>query len=316
MWRELPKSSEVPLVACVFVSAVVCRAQDLTPRAYVITPIHTNAVILTYSFKSGSIVFDPTLPITDAVGKLSVPVFSAYHTFNFFGRSANLAVNLPYAVGNFQGNINGTRQNVYRSGMMDLGFRFSVNLKGGPAMTAEDFSAWHQKTILGASMKIVGPTGQYDPTVLINTGTNRWGFKPEFGISQRWGKWIFDAYTGVWFYTKNPGFFSLNEHSPGINILSQAPVATLETHISYDVKPRLWTSFDWNYWYGGRRSVNRMETAGSLQANSRVGATASVPLNKHQSLKFSYSYGDIVRVGGNYHNIVVAWLYAWLGRPN
>src|SRR4029077_4767751 len=28
---------------------------------------------------------------TDATGKLSVPVLSAYHTFNFFGRSANLA---------------------------------------------------------------------------------------------------------------------------------------------------------------------------------------------------------------------------------
>jgi hypothetical protein len=125
----------------VFVSANVCRAQDLTPRAYVITPIHTNAMILTYSFRSGSVVFDPTLPITDAAGKLSVPVFSVYHTFNFFGRSANLAFNLPYAVGNFQGNVNGTQQNVYRSGMMDLAFRFSVNLKGGPAMTAEN--SWH-----------------------------------------------------------------------------------------------------------------------------------------------------------------------------
>jgi len=62
VWRQLSRSSGVLLAACVFVSADVCRAQDLTPRAYVITPIHTNAVILTYSFKSGSIVFDPTLP--------------------------------------------------------------------------------------------------------------------------------------------------------------------------------------------------------------------------------------------------------------
>jgi hypothetical protein len=62
--------------------------------------------------------------------------------------------------------------------------------------------------------------------------------------------------------------------------------------------------------------VNKIETAGSLQANSRIGATASVPLNKHQSVKFSYSYGDIVRVGGNYHGIAVAWQYGWLGRPN
>ena len=44
--------------------------------------------------------------------------------------------------------------------------------------------------------------------------------------------------------------------------------------------------------------------------------TASTPLHKHQSLKFSYSYGAIVRVGGNYHNLSIGWQYSWLGRPN
>jgi hypothetical protein len=288
----------------------------LTPRAYVITPIHTNAILLTYSFKAGSILFDPTLPITDANGKLSVPVFSVYHTFSFFGRSANIAVNLPYSVGTFRGNVNGTLQEVYRSGMTDSIFRFSVNLKGGPAMTAGEFLSWRQKTILGVSLRLLAPTGQYDPKVLINPGTNRWAVKPEFGASRRYGNWIFDMYAGATFYTTNSEFFSFNQESPGANKLSQSPVATLETHVSYDVRPRLWVSYDWNYWYGGRRSVNGVETSGSLQANSRIGATASVPIKTRQSLKFSYSYGDIVRVGGNYHNISVAWQYAWFGKPN
>jgi hypothetical protein len=288
----------------------------LTPRAYVITPIHTNAVLLTYSFKAGSVLFDPTLPITDANGNLSVPVLSFYHTFSFVGRSANIAVNLPYSVGTFRGNVNGTLQKVYRSGMTDSIFRFSVNLKGGPAMTASEFSSWRQKTILGVSVRLLAPTGQYDPKVLINPGTNRWALKPEFGASRRYGNWIFDIYAGVTFYTTNSEFFSFNQVSPGANKLSQSPVATLETHVSYDMKPRLWVSFDWNYWYGGRRSVNGAQTLGSLQANSRIGATASIPVTKRQSLKFSYSYGDIVRVGGNYHNVSIAWQYAWLGKPN
>jgi hypothetical protein len=73
---------------------------------------------------------------------------------------------------------------------------------------------------------------------------------------------------------------------------------------------------DWNYWYGGRRSLNGVASPSSLQANSRIGGTASVPIGKHQSLKFSYSYGAIVRVGGNYHNVSVAWQYAWFGSPN
>jgi len=309
------KARRIILVTCGFLSARMCHAQDLTPRAYVITPVHSNAVILSYSFNNGSILFDPTLPITDSSGKLNIPAVSYYHSFNFFGRSANFTATLPYTVGNFQGNVNGTPQKVYRSGLMDSVFRLAVNLKGGPTMTAEEFSSWLQKWIVGASLKVVAPTGQYDPTVLITPGSNRWSFKPELGLSKRWHNWILDTYGGVWLFTTNSDFFSHNQFSPGINQLSQQPMGSLELHLSYDVRPRLWASLDANYWYGGRRSVNGAESPGSLQANSRIGATASVPVSKHQSLKFSYSYGALVRVGGNYHSLVVGWQYSWLGRP-
>ena len=57
---------------------------------------------------------------------------------------------------------------------------------------------------------MTAPTGQYDPTKLINWGTNRWSFKPEFGYSQRWGKWIVDGYAGVWFFTTNQDYWSRN----------------------------------------------------------------------------------------------------------
>ena len=78
------------------------RAQDLAPRAYVITPLHSNAVILTYSFYDGSINFNGALPTSDAKGKYSVPIFSYYHSFGLFGRSANIVAALPYAIGNFR----------------------------------------------------------------------------------------------------------------------------------------------------------------------------------------------------------------------
>jgi hypothetical protein len=292
-----------------------CHAQDLTPRAYVITPLHSNAVILAYTFNHGSILFDPTLPIEDASGTIHIEYVSYYHSFSFFGRSANFTATLPYTVGSFQGNVSSIPTNVYRSGLMDSVYRLSVNLKGGPAMSVGEFLKWRQKTIVGVSIRMVAPSGQYDPTKLITPGTNRWAFKPEIGFSRRWSNWILDGYGGVWFHTTNPEFFSHNEFSPGTNTLSQAPVGVLEMHLSYGWKPRLWASLDANYWYGGRRSLNGVESPASLQANSRVGATGSVPLNKHQSVKFSYSYGAVVRTGGNYHSVAVAWQYAWVGRP-
>jgi hypothetical protein len=290
-------------------------SQDLAPRAYVITPVHSNAVILTYSFLDGGIVFDSTMPITDAKGRINLSTFSYYHSLNFFSRSANVTVSLPYAVGNFQGTVMAVETNVYRSGLAPVVLRFSVNLKGGPAMSAKEFLSWRQKTVIGASLKVLPPTGQYDPTRLINSGTNRWAFKPELGLSRRWGQWVVDTYGAIWFFTTNPEFFSNNQFSPGINAQTQSPIGAFEGHLSYG-KLRSWVSVDGNFWYGGRTSLNGVENPNTLQANSRVGATASVPVNKHQSLKFSYSYGAIARYGGSFQNVAVAWQYSWLGRPN
>jgi hypothetical protein len=297
-------------------SRQMLSAQDLRPRAYVITPIHSNAVIVNYIFNDGSIFFGTVLPISNASGRYSVPNISLYHSLNFFTRSANLTATLPYVVGVFQGEVKGNQQSIYRSGMADSIFRFSVNLIGGPAMVPKDFAKWKQKTILGASIQIVAPTGQYYPSHLINPGSNRWGFKPELGYSQRWRNWILDAYGGVWLFTANNNYLTGSEFSSRQNILTEAPIGALEMHLSYDVKPRLWASVDGNYWYGGETTVNNVVKIGTLQSNSRIGGTVSVPLTKHQSVKCSYSDGELARIGGTFQTVSVAWQYSWLGRPN
>jgi hypothetical protein len=161
----------------------------------------------------------------------------------------------------------------------------------------------------------VPETGQYDPTKLINFGTNRWSFKPELGYSQRWGHWILDAYGGAWLFTTNSEFFSHNQFSPGTNTQTQSPIGSFEGHLSYDFKPRLWVSLDGNYWFGGTTSLNGVKNPGTLQRNSRLGGTASIPLSKHQSIKFSYSNRAYIKYGGNFQNVSLAWQYSWLGRP-
>jgi hypothetical protein len=313
----MPSATKLHLAYLVFgacLVSTVSRAQSLVPRAYVITPVRTNAVILTYSFYDGSVLFNGAVPITGATSRVNVPIFTYYHTFNFFGRSANIAASLPYGVGHYQGKVIGAEREAYRSGLLDAEFRFSVNLKGGPAMSLEEFRSWRQKTLIGTSLTVVTPTGQYYPNRLINWGSNRWAFKPELGLSRRWRNWLVDGYAGVWLYTTNPEFFSHNRLFPGTVTQAQKPTGAIEAHLSYDVKPRFWVSLDGNYWYGGRTSLNGVENAITLQANSRVGATVSFPITKRQSLKFSYSYGAIVRYGGNYQNVSVAWQYGWLGR--
>lgn len=60
------------------------RAQKFAPRAYIITPIHWNAVTLTYSFSNGGISTDNAVPITNATATLHVPIFNYFCSLNSF----------------------------------------------------------------------------------------------------------------------------------------------------------------------------------------------------------------------------------------
>jgi hypothetical protein len=290
------------------------RAQDLAPRAYVITPAASNAFTLSYTYNTGELLFEGTVPITDATGRLHVPLVTYYRSFGLLGRSANILAALPYGVGDFEGKAFGAERSAHRSGLFDATFRFSVNLAGGPAMTLAEMRQWRQRTLLGAGLKVVAPTGQYDPTKLINLGSNRWSFKPELGYSGRFGNFLLDAYAGVWFFTENPDFFSRNEFVAGTHAQTQDPIGAVELHLSYDVRPRFWVSLDGNFWYGGRTSLDGVENAATLQKNSRVGVTASIPLTRHQALKVGYARGAYIRFGGDYRIVSAAWQYSWIDR--
>jgi hypothetical protein len=246
----------------------------------VITPLHSNAVILTYALNTGSLEFDGAVPITGATARINISIFTFYHSLNFFGRSANIAVSLPYAVGNLNGTVFGAEAHAYRSGLLDSFYRFSVNLKGGPAMPLDQFRKWRQKILIGASLKVVAPSGQYNPTKLINLGN-----------------------------------ISYNQFYPGLQMQSETPVGAFEGHLSYDVKPRLWISLDGNFWFGGETTVNGITNLHTEQRNSRIGVTASIPITKHQSLKIAYNNGAYINYGGNYQNVSVAWQYSWIGWP-
>ncbi len=205
-------------------------AQDLEPRAYSAAPIGTNFLIAGYSRTTGSVSTDPSLPITGVRASLDTSTFAYARTFDLAGHAASVAVLLPYVVGDFSGQVQEQSREVSRSGPGDLRLRFASNLLGGPALTPAEFAQREPATILGASITIVAPTGEYDPARLVNIGTNRWAFKPEIGLSQPLGNWFADAAAGVWLYTENTDFF-------GGNVRSQEPLWTFQVHGGYNFRP-------------------------------------------------------------------------------
>ncbi len=285
--------------------ALYATAQDLTPRAYVITPVRSNAAIFSYVYNRGEVLLDPTVPIEDLNAQIHVPIFSFYHSFNFFSRSANVAVAVPYGYGHFRGRVLGDDTRITRSGLADTRIRVSVNLLGGPAMTVPEFVKQRERLIIGASMTVVAPVGQYDPARIINPGSNRWAAKPEIGFARRMGRWAFDAYAGMWIFSTNSKFY------PGKGVREQKVMPSLEFHLGYYLRPRMWVSFDSNFWARGSTVLNGFEKNDGAR-NSRVGGTFALPVTRHHSLKFSASRGAAVRVGGNFTTVAVGWQYSWV----
>ena len=117
------------------------------------------------------------------------------------------------------------------SGLADARVRMSVNLYGGRAMRSSEFVQWREKWLIGASITSVLPIGQYDSARLINPGTNRWAFKPEFGITRRWRRWVAEGYLGVWLFTTTSTSF------PGNSTRSQRPTTATEGHVGYYIRP-------------------------------------------------------------------------------
>src|SRR5689334_1897514 len=128
LWRRALSDPPMRLSSLsVLISLVLSRcilAQDLAPRAYIVAPVHSNAVTLTYSFFDGNIVLSNAVPIAGATGQFNVAVFSYVHSMRFLGRSANFGYSLPYGVGQFRGQVIGAETKAYRSGLLDSNIRF------------------------------------------------------------------------------------------------------------------------------------------------------------------------------------------------
>ncbi len=91
-------------------------------------------------------------------------------------------------------------------------------------MTAPDFQGLRQnpRPILGASIKVVAPTGHYDPDRLINVGANRWAVKAELGqIIPLKPKLMLEFELGAWIN------FTMGPHAEYIASISAAYFSTI-----------------------------------------------------------------------------------------
>lgn len=292
------------LLTCALASgSSSARAQEIEPRAYSNAPVGVNFLIAGYAYTEGAVPFDASLPVRNANLKTSSAVFAYAHVLDMWGQSAKFDVVLPYTW--LSGSAETSDELLVRnvSGFADPRFRLSVNLYGAPALTLKEFRGYQQDLIVGLSLQVSAPSGQYDPSKLVNIGTNRWTFKPEVGVSQALGPWTLELQAAATVFTDNDDFFRGNTRA-------QAPIYSLQGHVIHGWRSGIWASLDATWFSGGRTTVNGMLNE-DLQQNWRAGGTLAFPVDARNSVKFYASRGVSARTDNNYSLLGVAWQYRW-----
>jgi hypothetical protein len=293
------------LASCAFLAShSAVRAQSIEPRSYSNAPVGVNFLIGGYAYTRGGVSFD-TLPISDPKLATSSAVVGYARTLDLWGSSGKFDVIVPYTwlsgSAIYQGDP--VRRDVDR--FADPLLRMSVNFFGAPALTLPEFRSYRQDLVVGASLQVSVPAGQYDETKLINLGTNRWFFKPEIGVSKALGPWTLEGKTAVTLFTTNNDFFNGNKRS-------QDPLYSLQAHAIYNFSSGIWGSVDATYFAGGRTTLNGVLQV-DRQQNWRMGATLAFPVDLYNSIKLYASKGVSARTGNSFDLLGIAWQYRWGG---
>jgi len=290
-----------------FVIAISCfwafsaKAQELEPRSYTNVPIGETFLVLGAARSDGDLSPTPSSPLQEAELTIDVGVVGLAHTFALAGKSAKIDAVFGRTCYEGSGIFQGEFVEGRRCEYADPRARLTWNFYGAPAMPLEDFVKWEPGVVIGASMQVTAPYGTYNNENLINAGSNRWILRPGIGLSFRTGRWHYDFSASAKIFETNDEFFGENKQE-------QDPLYSLQFHLIRYFNKGRWLSLNGNFYSGGRSSINGVESD-DRQENSRWGATFSMPLTQHHSVKLYASTGVVTRIGSDFNSYGIAWQY-------
>lgn len=288
------------LLCCICLAGKFAKSQQLEPRAYAALPKNLNSIAVAYSLARGNVLTDPTLPVKDLSITTNTIAANYMHTFGVVKKLARIQVTIPCIIVSGKAQINGNDTSAQRGGLGDALVKIGINLTGSPPLAKKDFVKYTQETIVGVSLVASIPTGIYYEEKRLNIGNHRWGFKPEVGISKRFGRLYTEAYTGVWLYTSNNDYLKTKK-------LEQEPVFNFQVHASYFFKNKMMVSANTVWFKGGETLIDNV-SQGNLLNNWRVGATWSLPVGRRQSLKLQLHTGAFTARGYDYNSASLVYM--------
>jgi hypothetical protein len=140
-------------------TARIINAQSLEPRAYSNAPTGMNFVLAGFQISSRVLLFDPSLPITDADAQVDLAFFGYARTLDVAGKLAKIVVIIPYASLATDGFIDDEFRSRDNDGPGDPALYFSYNFYGAPALSLKEFKTFQPTTVSGFTFKLTAPLG-------------------------------------------------------------------------------------------------------------------------------------------------------------
>lgn len=228
-------------------------AQEVTPRRWTHLPVNTSFVAPGMAFSEGDVIFDPVLRAENVELERWTTLVAFSHSFALAGQTARVDMIPAWVEESWTGQVDGEPRSLTRSGFGDLNLRFSYNFIGSPALSGKDYVAYRQqrgpKTVAGAGLNVIAPTGEYRGDRLINIGSNRWSLRPQLGITHTRGPWSVEGTAAVWFWTDNTDYF-------GNTTRKQDPLYAMQGHLVYFLRPGAWVAGSLAWGEAGENSID------------------------------------------------------------
>lgn len=267
---------------------IASQAQGDGPRFYWKALMGTNAVpVITSSMSGNSNPFDPSRFVIPGSNFETTMTMAGYaKMLPLFKRSAMVSVVMPMGRLTSDVSINGLDFSNTARGFGDPMLLLSVNLIGAkPQMNIPDALRYQPKFSLDVLASLAVPIGEYDSSVPINLGQNRWYGRIGTPIVWQIGPWVpgkrttLEFLPAVWMFTDNTDFVG--------KTMQTEPMFQLEGHLTRDFMEHLWGSLDVISYSGGKATIDGVE--GNQLNNVAIGGTLGYKINDNMQLNLSYS---------------------------
>jgi hypothetical protein len=266
----------------------VARSQGDGPRFYWKSLMGTNAVPVIGSSMGGNAnPMNPALTVVPGSDFEATMATAGYvRMIPVFKRSAMVSVIVPMGRLTSNLSLNGRNYTTTARGFGDPMLQFDINVIGPKAiMNIPDMLRYKP----GFSVDVIGslaiPIGEYNDSVPINIGQNRWYGRIGAPIVWQIGAWVpgkrttLEFLPAIWFFGDNKDFVGKTMHTD--------PMFQLEAHLTRDFTEGLWGSIDLISYSGGKATIDGIQ--GKSLSNIGLGGTLGYHINDNMQLNVSYS---------------------------